>query len=260
MNTKTLAQYEQEMKAAAEKVDATLNNPLSDDETIKKAKTALKAAVTAYNKQAADDFYVAMAAEHGPHAVREAIRTLWVPKTVKTSTKKSKKTGKFSTAINPADTRINLMAMMEKIGAEGYFPDAKWFGAVQRLTFIMAGNLSEELNAKNSEFNSILKAAGAAFEFAPDANFTSNRSCKKALQKTIDMLIFEEDPEKGDGVDNVYKVNSAWLAFIDRLLLEDTDQPGEMLMRDASLMAKLLVDVIWMQLHGEDPYINVRTA
>lgn len=255
--TKTLAQFEQEMKEAAEKVDATMNNPLSDDETIKKAKDTLKGAVAAYNKKAAEDFYQDMATEHGEFAVREAIRTLYVPKSVKASTKKSKKTGKFSTAINPCDIRINLMDMMTKIGSEGFFPDAKWFGAVQRLAFIMAANLNKELAAENSEFGHILKAAGQAFEFAPDANFTSNRSCKKAMQKTIDMILYEEDPEKGDGVDNKYKINSAWLEYVNDLLCEEGDRPDEVVMRNSDKMADLVLNVLWMQLNGKKPKLVV---
>ena len=246
---KTLAQYEEDMKAAAVAVVEVLNNPEADDATLKKAKDNLKGAVAAYNTKAAEDAYTGWAKDYGEHAVREAIRTLYIPKSRKVSTKRNKTSGKYEYKISDAEIRINLKAMMDTIGAEGYFPNEKWFGAMQRLCFIMAGNINKELKLKNADFKSFLQAAGQAFNFAPDADFTSNTSCKKALQQTVDMIIFEKKSEKADS--NKYEINSQDLVYIDRLLCEE-GKPDEILMRNTFRVVDLVVNVLYRKVTGEE--------
>ena len=251
---KTLAQYEAEMVEAAEKVVSVLNNKEADDETLKKAKDALKGATAAYNKKAAEDAYVGWSQEYGEHAVREAIRAFYVPKSKKVSTKRNKTTGRYEYKVNDAEIRINLKDMMDTIGAKGYFPDEKWFGAMQRLCFIMAANVNRDLMLKDAEFSGYLKAAGLAFKFAPDADFTSNRSCKKALQQTVDMILFEKNPEK-EGLVNKYEINSQDLAYIDRLLC-DEGQPDEIIMRNTGRVIDLVVNCLFRKITGKELKFN----
>lgn len=240
---KTLEMMKAKLEEAAVAAVECANNEESSDELLKQAKTLVNDRLLAYNKKAADDAYTMWAAQ--PNSVVEALKTLYVPQALKCRIFKDKKTGKFKYELKPnADLKIDLWDMMSVVGAEK-FQDRAWYGACQKAVFIIAGNLSKELG-NSKDFTNLLDEAGKAFNFAPDANLSSNNSCLKAMQFIVNAIVPEES-RKGD-LEQVFTLKKYQWVYVREALTKHAGT-GKIAMGDTSKIIELIEDVLYCALN-----------
>lgn len=246
---KTLEVLFSEMQAEAVKAVEIANDKEKSDADLKAAKKLMQEALNRYNDKAAADAYTAWAAEGNP--VYTALKVLYVPQAKTCRLVRDKDSGEMKYAIDDNKTlKIDLHKMMETIGAE-YFNDRAWFGAAQRMCFIFAGNLKKELEA-NADFQHYLKEAGKAFEFAADANFTSNNSAVKALQKVVDMIIFDPVENKKGEMVNKYEMKKKHYVYLRECLTKQGKNPGEVLMGNTAKLVELVCDLMHCVINNID--------
>ena len=246
---KTLEELYSELVAEAVKAVEIANDKEKTDADLKAAKKLMQEALNRYNEKAACDAYTAWASEGSP--VYTALKILYVPQAKTCRLVRDKESGDMKYTIDDNKTlKIDLHKMMETIGSE-HFNDRAWFGAAQRMCFIFAGNLNKELES-HADFQHFLKEAGKSFDFAADANFTSNNSAVKALQKVVDMIIFDPvENKKGDMV-NKYEMKKKHYVYLRECLTRQGKNPGEVLMGNTAKLIELVCDLMHCVINGID--------
>lgn len=244
---KTLEELYSELVAEAVKAVEIANDKEKTDADLKAAKKLMQEALNRYNDKAACDAYTAWAAEGSP--VYTALKTLYVPQAKTARLTRDKESGDMKYTIDDNKTlKIDLNKMMETIGSE-HFHDRRWVGGAQKMCFILAGNLSKELGCR-ADFQHFLKEAGKAFEFAPDADLTSNNSAVKALQTVVDMIIFDPIENKKGEMVNKYKMEKKHFAYLQQCITRQGKNPGEVLMGNPGKLAELVCDLMYCVING----------
>lgn len=251
---KTLEQLREELENKAAVVVTAMVQGTSEEE-MKDFKKSAKNALDAYNAKAAEDAYMTWAAEG--NAVLKAITNLYVPKALRLSYARDKKTGVPKYRLTDGDIKIDLVHMEETIGAE-HFAREDWFVAIQKMVFVLAGNLDTELG-HNPDFQYQLSESARVFEFAKDANPASKKSVVKALQYVTDSILFiplldengEEVRDKNGEVCNAIKVLNKHYAYVRECLTRQGKNPGEVLFGGTSKMTELVSDIMHCILTGK---------
>lgn len=243
-----------ELKEAYDKLEGSIaecvkgQNDGLDADKIKALKKAVTNDLAKHNGIAAKVAYLGWGIDDGPTAVEKAIRALYVPGAKKVAYKADKNSGVITASISPALMKVDLVAMHETIG-EGYFHSEEWFAALEKMTFIIANALNKELGG-SIDFQYAIQEASKAFEFAPDANPTSNKSVVKALQYVVDAILYIPDKDKKGNEVNSIKVTSKNWAFI-REAMTRKGGVGEIVMCNTARVAEYVAEVIYKLLRGE---------
>lgn len=243
---KTLAALEETMRKEAEAVRDLMNGEASLNE-VDAQKEKMNAAVTNYNKFAAEEAYRKWAAEGNP--VKTALQTLYIPEAKSVRIVSDKDTGVADVKIESKKVRIDLCHLQKTVGVE-HFADKMWLPALQRLCLVLEINLKKDLDIKvdDSEHYKVMREM---FHLAPDADLTSNNTAQKALQTVVDMILFEGD-EAGK---NKYVVSKPWYWFIAKQLNAAGKKTNQIKACSSVKMMNLVTNVIYNQLNGLSPEV-----
>lgn len=233
------------MSAKAGEACAAMNDGKTQ-KAIKNLQKIAKEAEDAYNAEVERLQYLAWAEEGSP--VETAIRERFVRNGKKVAYKTTD-TGRYYQEITDAEFKADLLAMEAVVGSDG-FHDADWFTKVQKLAVLLANSLNKQLS-NNPNFQYLVDEAVSEFKFADDADLSSDASAIKALQQTVDSILFIPiKNKKGDEVNRLKVIKPAWVSISQSMTKQGKD-PGSVSIGKTGKMCELVMDAMHCLLTGK---------
>lgn len=241
----TLEELYNDLSEKAGKACTAMNDG-APQKDITALKQAARKAETAYNAEAARQKFLAWADAGDP--LEEAIRERYVD-TGKKAYYKTTDTGRFFVEINDYKFKCDLIHLRDTLGIER-FHETNWFTKVQKLALLLANALNENLS-KNPQFRYAVDEAAETFEFADGADLSSNASILKALQQTVDSILFlPTKNKKSEEVNRIKVIQPAWV-FIAQSMTRQGADPGHVAISGTGKMTELVVDAMHCLLTGK---------
>lgn len=241
----TLEELYADMSAKAGECCTAMNEGKTQ-KAIKNLKKIAKDAETDYNAEVARLQYIAWAADGNP--VETAIRERYVRNGKKVSYK-SNDSGRFFVEISDATFKADLLSMEDAVGVEK-FKAEDWFLRVQKLAFLLANALNSQLS-NDPGFRYAVDDAAAVFQFADDADYSSDASILKALQQTVDSILFMPiTNRRGDVVNRLKVIKPAWV-YVAQCMTKQGNEVGNVSIANTGKMTELVADVMHCLLTGK---------
>ena len=241
----TLEELNAVMREKGAEVVVAINDG-KGDKVIKALKKAAKDAESAYNAEVARLQYIAWRDEGNP--METAIRERNIPNGKKLYYKTTD-TGRTYLEVNDYQFKVDLLELENAIGVE-HFHEGDWFVKIQKLAYLLANALNKQLS-NNADFRYEVEQAAMEFDFGEGADFTSDASILKALQITVDSILFMPIRNKaGIEVNRIKVIKPAWTC-IAQSMTKQGSKPGEVAISGGNKMCELVTDVIHCIITGK---------
>lgn len=251
LKEKTLVDMKTAMDELTEAVAncAKAQNDGENPEVVKALKKETNKKLGQYNSLAATAAYLDYGIDDGPEAIKKAMIARYLPGIKRVTYKADKAKGVIvGTISTDLKRKADLIDMFDTIG-EGYFRNDGWFSRVEKLAYLMAVSINKDLtNDPTYTYN--IKEASMAFNFAHDANPTSENSRVKALQATVDCIVFDETKTKKGDVVNAIKTTKYHWQYIRECMTGYADV-GNVGICNTTKFAEYIGDVIHCILTGK---------
>ena len=236
------------MAEKAGDVIAAMNAGKSEDD-VKALKKLVTTELEKYNREAARVFIAERIAE-GSNPVEAVARKLYIPEAKRVSYKKNNKTGvRFLEITTDAEARFDPFHLESVAGVEK-FHDPKWFDEkVSALALLIANATNDDLD-RNIGFVYAVSDAAKVFSFGPDADPKSTASMTKALQQTVDSILYIPTANANGETVNSLKVRTQAWKFIEKAMTKRTRTPGEIGVYDPTIACDLVFEIIHVLLNN----------
>lgn len=231
-------------KAAAVAEAQNAGKSKTDVDALKKS---AKNALNEYNNQVTKECYQRMA--KAGNAVKTALTVRYVNDVKKIKYKTDATTGKVSAEIAADRAKADLPMMQKVIGVE-HFADPQWLAMAEKLAFLTANAINSRLS-NSATFNYPISDTAKAFDFAADADPTSNKSVLKALQKCVDSILYIPSTNKKGETVNLLKVEGQHWVYIRECMTRQGQEVGDVIVGNTGKIAELIADVISMIINGK---------
>ena len=221
---------------------------------LKALKKAANEAINSYNLELSRAVYKEWA--KSGDVVKTALTLNFVPGAKKASFKENKEDIMAYTMNDDKEYFINLPEIQHTCGAE-VFADTSWFLMVEKLVWLIAGRLNEEI-AGSPEFKYEIDEASAAFEFPEGINPLTDDGIIHALQKIFDAILFVpgEDGQNTIQTTTKYDVDGRpycpqWKVI--RESMTRAGKPNEVIFCNTTTMTRYIANAMWGILTGNAP-------
>ena len=223
------------------------------------AKKELRSLKDSYNESAEKLAYFQWAEEASTpqECMEAALRAIHIPNIKNASVKMSKKLGVYVASVDDArpsqSNRVNLINLRKTLGVE-YFAREDWFDCVQSIALAYVAHL-----AKNAEVGSYSYPTeiSKTFAFKEGADPLSKTSMIRALQETVDAILFiPTENKKGETV-NAIKVDGRDYTYLKEAFTKEGNDVGHIDLKDTQNTARLIAQIIHMRLEGKSYTMGV---
>lgn len=234
-----------DMSAKAGEACAAMNEG-KPQKAIKNLQKIAKDAEKAYNAEVERLQYRAWNEEGNP--VEIAIRERYVRNGKKVSYKATD-TGRYYQEISDCTFLVDLLTMETVLGVEKFHAE-NWFTKVSKLAVLLANAKNKQLS-NDPTFQYLVDEAVDEFNFAEDVDVTSNASAVKALQQTVDAILFLPIKNKKGVEVNRIKVDSRAWVYIQDCMTKQAKDPGDLGISDTGKMCELVTHAMYCIMIGK---------
>lgn len=225
---------------------AAINAGKPEKETSKLKKAATDAMAT-YNTEAARVAFVKWAEEGNP--IEQAVRTYYVPEAKKVMFKKAKGTEQVYVEYGPAEIAIDLFQLEDVVGKDK-FHDPDWFKPVENLALLIANATNKDMGG-NIAFAYAVSEAAREFKFSEEADPKSAKSMAKALQQTVDGILYLPVADQSGRELNGLKVTTAAWHYIRESMTKRGKKPGSVQIMSPAAACELVLDVMYIIINNK---------
>jgi len=226
---------------------------------IDKAKKELKELKDSYNASAEELAYLQWAneAETPQECMETAIRAMHIPRIKNATVRLEKKIGAYVAKVEdarPAPTnRINLIHMKKTLGVE-YFARENWFDYVQAIAICFVNHITKEMGVATYSYETSI---AETFSFGEKADPSSKNSMIKALQETVDAILFIPMTKKNGDVVNSIKIDGRDYSYLKEAFTKEGKDVAEIAVKDTQNTARLIAQIINVKLEGKSYTLSV---